>query len=249
VKCDGQIGRLLAKRKERVDWSMREQPAGAGRTRRKRRYQQRDLQRDDFLDPELTGRPYRLVSDLGCVTIVAADGPAVTATAIVVDAGPAAGARFDALVKEHPNRLRVGLGIAVTGEAVPLSYRQAHLALDAARRQDTQLSAFDKLPFYELILGLAPVEALTMITDSFIGPLERLDEDRRGPFVQTLTVFLQTHGRWERAAARLGVHRHTLHKRITRIERELSVSLDSANVRAGLWFALAARRTAHQLGQ
>jgi purine catabolism regulator len=188
--------------------------------------------------------------DLGCVTVVTADGPMVTATAIVEDSGDSTGSRFRALVQENrPHGLRVGLGNAVSASGVHLSRRQAQLALEAARRQDTQLSAFDELPFDELVLGLAPVDALATVTDTFVGPLERLDEGVRGQFVRTLTVFLQTHGRWEQAAAQLGVHRHTLHNRIERIERELSVSLDSAQVRAGLWFALAARRTEQELAE
>jgi purine catabolism regulator len=187
--------------------------------------------------------------DLGCVTVVDNAGTTVTATAIVEDTGASTSARFRALVEENrAHRLRVGLGNAVDASGVRLSRRQAQLALEAARRQAIEMSVFDELPVDELVLGLAPVDALATITDTFVGPLERLDEDGRGQFVTTLSVFLQTHGRWEQAAAQLGIHRHTLHNRIERIERELSVSLESAHVRAGLWFALAARRTEQQLG-
>lgn len=188
--------------------------------------------------------------DIGCVTIVTTNGPTVTATIVVDDVEAATSARFRALVEENrSHRLRVGLGNAVSPNDVQLSHRQAQLALEAARRRDAELSAFDELSLDELVLGLAPADALATITDTFVGKLERLDEDGRGQYVETLTVFLRTHGRWEHAAAQLGIHRHTLHNRIARIERELSVSLESAQVRAGLWFALVARRMQQQLGQ
>jgi purine catabolism regulator len=182
--------------------------------------------------------------DLACVTVVAAEGPALTATAVVEDAGPVTVERFRALAEGELRRgIRVGLGRPVTADRLPLGHRQAQLALEAARRYEPGITVFDELPLHELVLGLAPLPALRTITDTLVGPLEGLDETGRGQLVHTLTVFLEAHGRWEQAAARLGVHRHTLHNRISRIERELSVNLESMDVRAGLWFALAARRT------
>jgi purine catabolism regulator len=54
-----------------------------------------------------------------------------------------------------------------------------------------------------------------------------------------LRVWLAHHGQWDPAAARLGVHRHTLRNRIRRAEELLGRSLDSPGLRAELWLALA----------
>jgi purine catabolism regulator len=51
-------------------------------------------------------------------------------------------------------------------------------------------------------------------------------------------VWLAAHGQWEAAAGRLGVHRHTLRKRIRRAAELLDRDLDSPGVRAELWLAL-----------
>ena len=56
---------------------------------------------------------------------------------------------------------------------------------------------------------------------------------------ESLRVWLACHGQWDPAAARFGVHRHTVRNRIKRVEELLGRSLDSPGVRAELWFALA----------
>jgi DNA-binding PucR family transcriptional regulator len=59
----------------------------------------------------------------------------------------------------------------------------------------------------------------------------------------SLRVWLSHHGQWDPAAAELGVHRHTLRKRMLRVEKLLGRRLDSADLRAELWVALNVDRT------
>ena len=51
-------------------------------------------------------------------------------------------------------------------------------------------------------------------------------------------MWLAHHGQWEPAAAQLGVHRHTLRKRVVRAGGLLGRDLDQPGVRAELWLAL-----------
>ncbi|WP_306746762.1 PucR family transcriptional regulator [Saccharothrix yanglingensis] len=55
---------------------------------------------------------------------------------------------------------------------------------------------------------------------------------------ETLRVWLSCHGQADPAAARLGVHRHTVRNRVRRAERLLGRPLDAAGTRAELWLAL-----------
>jgi purine catabolism regulator len=73
---------------------------------------------------------------------------------------------------------------------------------------------------------------------SLLAPLRKHDEVGRGELVVSLRGWLEHHGHWDLAAARLGVHRHTLRNRMARVEELLGRSLDSPGVRAELWLAL-----------
>ncbi|UUZ44360.1 helix-turn-helix domain-containing protein [Janibacter limosus] len=51
---------------------------------------------------------------------------------------------------------------------------------------------------------------------------------------------LRHHGHFEPAAAELGVHRHTLRRRVRRAEQLIGRSLEDTDTRMDLWFALRA---------
>lgn len=96
--------------------------------------------------------------------------------------------------------------------------------------------------------------------------LELLDDDRAQAFaatqlapllgeasartdlVATLTVWLRTNGRLDAASAELGIHRHTLSKRLARAEELLGRRLDDPDTRAELWFALRVRAAGSPAG-
>ncbi|MBB4964736.1 PucR family transcriptional regulator [Saccharothrix violaceirubra] len=71
--------------------------------------------------------------------------------------------------------------------------------------------------------------------EALLAPLDAVLRD-------SLRVWLGCHGQWDPAAARLGVHRHTMRNRMRRVEELLGRSLDSAGLRAELWLALHAGR-------
>jgi len=59
--------------------------------------------------------------------------------------------------------------------------------------------------------------------------------------LRSLQVFLDHNGSWETAARALGVHRHTLRNRMSRVERLTGLSLDVAHHRVVLYLALATK--------
>jgi purine catabolism regulator len=64
------------------------------------------------------------------------------------------------------------------------------------------------------------------------------DRAGAGDLVGSLRAWLAHHGQWEPAAAALGVHRHTLRKRMRRAGDLLGRDLDEPGTRAELWLAL-----------
>jgi purine catabolism regulator len=111
----------------------------------------------------------------------------------------------------------------VDATSVARGYREALRALEegAARFEDVAAARL-----------LAPDAA--EYADALLAPLDDVQRE-------TLRVWLSCHGQFDPAAARLGVHRHTVRNRLRRVERLLGRSLDPAGTRAELWLALHAR--------
>ncbi|WP_377267891.1 PucR family transcriptional regulator ligand-binding domain-containing protein [Peterkaempfera sp. SMS 1(5)a] len=74
-----------------------------------------------------------------------------------------------------------------------------------------------------------------------LAPLDRLPIGTSETLVSTLTAWLKCHGVVDRAAAALGVHRHTVTARLLRIASVLDVDLDDLDTRTELWLALSWR--------
>lgn len=137
---------------------------------------------------------------------------------------------------------RVPGAVLGTGSAVPWprlaeGLHQARRAAEHGRAAGHAVTSFADLAGRGLA-GLLDPRATAAFAEAALAPLA--DADRAGPgdLVESLRVWLAAHGQWEPAAARLGVHRHTLRKRIRRAEELLGRDLDSPGVRAELWLAL-----------
>ncbi|NUT99448.1 MAG: PucR family transcriptional regulator [Saccharothrix sp.] len=109
----------------------------------------------------------------------------------------------------------------VDASSVARGYREA------LRAREERVARFEDVPGAGLLAADAAEFGATLLAP--------LDDRLR----ETLRVWLACHGQWDPAAARLGVHRHTIRNRIKRVEELLGRSLDSPGVRAELWFALA----------
>ena len=85
---------------------------------------------------------------------------------------------------------------------------------------------------------LDPVRAAA-VAEELLEPVLRVDREEGSDLVPSLRGWLEANGQWEPAARRLGIHRHTLRNRITRVEQVLGRPLDTFAARAELWLALA----------
>jgi purine catabolism regulator len=130
------------------------------------------------------------------------------------------------------------------GTAPPVSWaeladgvRQARHAAEHGRANGHPVTAFADLAGHGLQTLLDPA-ATALFAEALLAPLVAADRAGAADLVESLRVWLGSHGQWEPAAARLGVHRHTLRKRIRRAEELLGRDLASPGVRAELWLAL-----------
>ncbi|MGW4535474.1 PucR family transcriptional regulator [Nocardia sp. NPDC004340] len=155
--------------------------------------------------------------------------------AIVID-----GTDLPLLLRRFAAGNPVGIGDTVAPEMAALSVQQARslipvsarLGRPATSRQDSTSS---------LLLSIASPDVLTAFADNTLASIDLADQT--GELVSTLRAWLDTNGTWDVTAERLGVHRHTVRNRISKIEKLLARSLDPAATRHELWLALQVRDT------
>lgn len=179
----------------------------------------------------------RWVEDVGVPMLLAGDGPAVTAV-VPGHALDAWRRRVEHAAEHESVPVRCGIGTLVSARELRLSAAQAAQALEVAVADRRAVVAFDELPTVRLLVGAAgPTladRALRGLDDA--GPQAAVLEE-------SLRVFLAENGSWEAAAAQLGIHRHTLRHRISRVEQLTGRDLSSMEDRVELWLALRARVT------
>ena len=133
---------------------------------------------------------------------------------------------------------------AVFGSSAPSSWsaladgvRQARQAVEHGRTRSRPVTAFADLAASGLASVLDPA-GTRGFAESLLAPLVAADRAGTGQLVESLRTWLAHHGQWEPAAAALGVHRHTLRKRVRRAADLLGRDLDEAGTRVELWVAL-----------
>jgi purine catabolism regulator len=170
-------------------------------------------ERAPFFSAELDGE---------LVLLLPADGPVAT--------------RLPALAERVPD--------AALGTSGPLPWsqlaegvRQARQAAEYSRARAARMTAFTDLATPGLAALLDP-GATRAFAEALLAPLVSADRAGAGELVESVRAWLAHHGQWEPAAAQLGVHRHTLRKRIRRAADLLGRDVDQAGTRAELWVAL-----------
>jgi purine catabolism regulator len=131
--------------------------------------------------------------------------------------------------------VRCGIGRPTELGQLSQSLRQAQQALDIAVSDGKPAIQFETLPLVDLVLrNLSPV-SLGVLSD----PIRLISAEENGALLlNSLKVFLAENGSWEAAASQLGVHRHTLKNRITKIEELTSLSMMNAEDRFRAWLAI-----------
>lgn len=169
---------------------------------------------------DLTGRPYLLAPRDGGI-------------AILVRAGD----HEDAVTALEAAEVILGVSGATTAGGLPAALRAATHAAADARTRRRRVARFADQRLTALLGSDAVRSAVEHLADDLLAPLADHPELRR-----SLEVFLQHNGVWETASRTLGVHRHTLRHRVTRVAELTGLDLDSANDRAALLLALLTHR-------
>jgi len=117
---------------------------------------------------------------------------------------------------------------------------RAQRALDVGQRLEPERRIHDDAELGVFAVLDTDPEAMRRFVATILGPLTAAGADRHGELHETLEAVLSTSGLGE-AAAKLGLHRHTVVYRLQRI-RDRGLPIDDPARRHLLWLALRARR-------
>jgi len=166
-----------------------------------------------------------------------------TADGLILCGSPA---RVTALAERARSRAAaVGLSQPVALPALAEAAEHAQLA--CARAGAGQLVRFDDLVQNGMRSAL-DADRVRAVAEALIGPVREHDTRFQTGLIEASRVWLENNGHWEKAAAELGMHRHTLKARIRQVEQLTSTSLDSFAARAELWLALTSSEAVTQAG-
>ena len=129
-------------------------------------------------------------------------------------------------------------------QALRLSFHEARCALEAVRLRNgdaPDVATYADLGAFQLLLSLQDDDALASYCRRVLGPIEEEDGGYGDELVRSLDAFIEHNGHWEKAAAELYCHRHTLRYRVRRIEQLTGRDLGSARDRIEFWLALRGR--------
>jgi purine catabolism regulator len=131
--------------------------------------------------------------------------------------------------------------------ALRIAFHEARCALEAARMRNgdgPDVATYQDLGAFHLLLSLQDDDALSSYCRNVLGPIEQGEGDYGDELVRSLDVFIEHNGHWEKAAAALYCHRHTLRYRMRRVEELTGRDLASARDRIEFWLALRGREIA-----
>jgi purine catabolism regulator len=127
------------------------------------------------------------------------------------------------------------------------AFHEARCALEAVRLRNgsaPEIASYADLGAFQLLLSLQDDDALSSYCRSVLDPIEQGEGEYGEELVRSLDVFIEHNGHWEKAAAALFCHRHTLRYRIRRIEQLTGRDFSRARDRIEFWLALRGRELA-----
>lgn len=142
-----------------------------------------------------------------------------------------------------------GMGTVVSPERAALSLRQANRARSLARRRSVPFIALPDSHGYKAMLMLGDPAERANFADAVLAPLDDHDAKRSAELVPALRAFLENTSNVESAAAQLGVHRHTMRARVSKIAELTARDFSNSADLLELWLACEFREMAQSEGQ
>jgi purine catabolism regulator len=147
-------------------------------------------------------------------------------------------------LQSNAGEVRAAASRPAPTHSLRLSFHEARCALEAVRLQNgasPEVASHRDLGAFQLLLSLQDDDALISYCRGVLGPVEAGEGEYGDELLRSLDVFIEHNGHWEKAAAALYCHRHTLRYRIRRVEQLTGRDFSNARDRIEFWLALRGR--------
>ena len=190
----------------------------------------------DDADPDLTGL-HHVLDDAGF-------GHLLLTRSHITYALTGAGDPVDLLTTALPDGGRVGVSEPFTAiDGAPEAHRQARWSLHVAQVRQQRSARYGDDAGASAFLPRS-LEESSAAAQEVLGALLAYDAAHDSRLVESLRVFLEENRSWQRAAARLIIHKQTLVYRMERVEQISGRRLDRIADVTELWLALQAATAA-----
>jgi purine catabolism regulator len=155
--------------------------------------------------------------------------------------------RMRAHLEAELGDVRAAASRRLPAPALRRAFHEARCALEAVRFANgsgPDVATQRDLGSFQLLLSLQDDEALRSYCDSVLSAVSEGDPAYADELLRSVDAFLEHNGHWERAAAQVFCHRHTLRYRIRRVEELTGRDLSSPRDRIDFWLALRGREMA-----
>ncbi len=132
----------------------------------------------------------------------------------------------------------IGVSDDLSQSGIAQGLGPARVAAEAARRERGAVRWFSDLGLGPLLADEHVRSSVWSLAAPAIQALHRADASADDVLVRALAAYLLHNGSLQATSRDLGIHRHTLKARLTRIEEVTGLSLDEAESRALLLLAL-----------
>ena len=149
------------------------------------------------------------------------------------------------VISRHPElHLRVGIATPHQGPSgLRTSAEEARVALASAQLSEEAVSiaTFDSLGVRRMVAEWLVTDSARDTVDGLLAPLDALGREKSRVAVETLHAYLDENGSWQRAAARLNLHRNAVVYRMSKISETLPNDLNDPDERFALQLACRGR--------
>lgn len=151
-----------------------------------------------------------------------------TNTAVVLASPSVVQARLPGVVQQ--TKVRAGVSAPHSPSDVPRAIQEAMSSLSLSRGTRRMVKYWETTP--SGLQGVLSADATRQFVSTLLSPLEGHPD--REVLLTSAAAWVKSHGRWDPAAAALGIHRETLRSRMGRLATTLGLDLDAPQDRLAL---------------